>query len=126
MQNLQSMKPTLLDPNIQSPESLHRFTERLSSGLPGLQGNTLLLLKIGVPTPSAGVVLPGALREQMRIQFYLDVAPDKKFIRHVRPHAGAEETAGSPHSDAGGPVYRMWVSRLPIPCKHAAISRLNF
>lgn len=119
------MKPTLLDPNIQSTEGLFRFTERISNGLPGLQGNTLLLLKIAVPTPSAGVVLPGALREQMRIQFYLDVAPDKKFIRHVRPSANASETAGDPHSDAGGPVYRVWITRLSIPHKHAAMSRLG-
>jgi len=119
------MQTTLLDPKPQSQNELYRFTERLSSGLPGLQGNTLLLLKIGVPTPEAGVALPRTLQEQMRIQFYLDVAPDKKFIRHVRPGAGAEETAGAPHSDAGGPVYRIWISRLPIPHKHAAMTRIG-
>lgn len=119
------MTTTLLDPKLQSQDELYRFTERLSSGLPGLQGNTLLLLKIAVPTPSAGVVLPGALREQMRVQFYLDVAPDKKFIRHVRPGAKAEEAAAAPYSDAGGPFYRLWISRLPIPHKHKVLDRVG-
>lgn len=123
MQHLQNLKTTLLDPSIQSKSQLYRFTEQLASGLPGPQGNALLLLKANVPTPSAGIVLPGSLRKQMRVQLCLDLAPDKKFIRHVRP--GAERTTGGSHSDAGGPVYRLWLSRLPIPHKYEVFDRLG-
>ena len=125
MQHLQNLKTTLLDPTIQSQDELYRFTERLASGLPGLQGNTLLLLKTSIPTPSAGIVLPDVLREKVRVQFYFDVAPGKKFIRHVRPGADIEENSGDPHSSGGGPVYRLWLSRLPIPHKHAAFEKLG-
>jgi len=126
MQNLRTLSTTKLDPSIQSREDLFRFIEWLSRGLPGLQGNALLLLKTGIPTPSGHLVLPGALRKRIRVQFYFDVAPGKRFIRHVRPDANAEEGAGIPHSNASGPVYRMWISRLPVPHKHQAISRLGF
>jgi len=125
MQHLQNLKTTLLDPTIQSQDELYRFTERLSSGLPGLQGNTLLLLKTNVPTTSAGLILPDALREKMRIQFYFDADPSKKFVRHVRPDVDVENTGDRPNLGAGGPVYRLWLSRLPIPHKHKAFEKLG-
>jgi len=119
MKNLQNHTTTLLDPNVQSQNELYGLCERLSNGLPGLTGNTLLLLRLGVPTPSAGLAFPQALREQMTVQFYLDAQPGKHFIRHKRPASGAE-------SSEGGPVHRFWLSRLPIPQKHQAIDRLGF
>jgi hypothetical protein len=125
MQNLRNHTTTLLDPDIQSRDELYYFTEQICSGLPGLQGNSLMLLRIGVPTPSGDIVLPGALREEMRVQFYLDIAPDKKFIRHVRPDTDMQDRIGNPHSDAGGPVYRLWLSRLPIPHKHQIFDSLR-
>jgi hypothetical protein len=125
MQHLQNLKTTLLDPTIQSQDALFRFTERLSSGLPGLQGNTLLLLKTSIPTSSAGIILPDALREKMRIQFDFDADPSKRFVRHVHPDVGLENTDDRLHSGAGGPVYRLWLSRLPIPHKHKAFERLG-
>lgn len=125
MQNLRNHTTTILDPDIQSRDELYYFTERLSSGLPGLQGNALMLLRIGVPTPSGDIVLPSALRERMRVQFYFDIAPDKKYIRHVRPDVDAEKKSGDPHTDASGPLYKLWISRLPIPHKHQVFDRLG-
>lgn len=126
MQKLQNMTTTLLDPNIRSQGDLYRFTEQLASGLLGLQGNALLLLKTGIPTPSAGIVLPRALRKQMRVQFYVDDTPDSRCVRHVRPATDQKEAVATPQADAGGPMYRIRISRLPIPQKHKAISRLGF
>jgi len=125
MQHLQNLTTTRLDPNIQSQRELYAFSERLSSGLKGLQGNSLLLLKIGIPLPSGKIVLAKALRRQMKVQLYLHIAPDKKYIRHVRPSTDVNETVDSPHSDAGGPVYRLWLSRLPIPHKHQIFDSLR-
>lgn len=124
MQNLQNHTTTLLDPNVRSQRQLYDLTERLASGLPGLTGNTLLLLRIGVPTPSSGLAFPQALQQQMNVQLYLDAAPGKHFIRHERPPTGADDNVGSDCS-GGGPLHRLWISRMPIPQKHQVIDRLN-
>ena len=124
MKNLHNHTKTSLDPNLRSQEELYRFSERLSSGLPGLVGNTLLLLRLGVPTPSAGLALPRALREQMAVQFYMDARPGKHFIRHERPTSNTGDTVGAGPS-GGGPVYRIWLSRLPIPQKHQVFDRIG-
>ncbi len=124
MQNLQNHTTTLLDPNVQSRRELYELTTRLAGGLPGLSGNTLLLLRIGVPTSSAGIALPRALREQMTVQLYLDARPGKHFIRHERPATGANDNVGTGRSE-GGPVHRLWISRMPIPQKHQVLEKLN-
>lgn len=124
MQNLQNHTTTLLDPNVQSHRELYDLTSGLAGGLPGLSGNTLLLLRIGVPTSSAGIALPRALREQMNVQLYLDAGPGKHFIRHERPGTGADDNVGTGHSE-GGPVHRLWISRMKIPQKHQVIEKLN-
>jgi len=124
MQNLQNHTTTLLDPNVWSQRELYDLTARLAGGLPGLTGNTLLLLRIGVPTSSAGIALPRALRDQMNVQLYLDAGPGKHFIRHERPATGANDNVGTGHSE-GGPVHRLWITRYPIPQKHKVIDQLN-
>ena len=124
MQNLQNHTTTLLDPNVQSQLELYDLTQRLAGGLPGLSGNTLLLLRIGVPTSSAGIALPRALREQMKVQLYLDAGPSKHFIRHERPGTDASDNVGTGRSE-GGPVHRLWISRMPIPQKHQVLEKLN-
>lgn len=124
MQNLQNHTTTLLDPNIQSQRGLYDLTERLAGGLPGLPGNSLLLLRIGVPTSSAGIALTRALREQMNVQLYLDAGPGKHFIRHERPGTGADDNVETGPLE-GGPVHRLWISRMPIPQKHQVIDQLN-
>jgi hypothetical protein len=130
VKNLQNYTTTLLDADVQSQSELYDLTEWLASGLPGLTGNTLLLLRIGVPTPSAGLAFPRALQEQMRVQFYFDVAPGKRYIRHVQPdvdHKGMDLNgkAEALSSGASGPVYRLWISRLPIPHRHQIIDLLG-
>lgn len=124
MQNLQNHTTTLLDPDVRSQRELYDLAERLASGLPGLTGNTLLLLRIGVPTPSAGLAFPQALQEQIKVQFYLHATPGKHYIRHECSATGAGEDVGDSRS-GGGPVYRLWISRLPIPQKHQVLDRLN-
>ncbi|MCS3782692.1 hypothetical protein [Salinibacter ruber] len=124
MRNLQNMQVTLLDPNIQSQRELHDLSKRLARGLPGLTGNSLLLLRLGVPTPSAGIVFPRELQKQMNVQLYLDATPGKHFIRHKRPSTGADDNVGNDRS-ANGPIYRLWIARTPVPQKHAIIDRLN-
>jgi len=124
MRNLQNMQVTLLDPNIQSQRELYGLSERLASGLPGLTGNTLLLLRIGVPTTSSGLAFPEALQQQMNVQLYLDATPGKHFIRHERPATGANDNVGTGRSE-GGPVHRLWISRMPAMQKHQVIDRLN-
>jgi hypothetical protein len=124
MQNLQNMQATLLDPNIQSRSDLYGLSQRLATGLPGLTGNTLLLLRLGVPTPSAGIAFPRELQKQMNVQLYLDATPGKHFIRHKRPSTGADDNVGNDRS-ASGPIHRLWISRMPVPQKHATIYRLN-
>jgi hypothetical protein len=124
MQNLQNHTTTLLDPNVQSQRELYDLTARLAGGLPGLSGNTLLLLRIGVPTSSAGIALPRALREQMKVQLYLDARPGKHFIRHERPATGANNNVGTGHSE-GGPVHRLWITRMHVPQKHQVLEKLN-
>lgn len=124
MQNLHNHTTTLFDPNVQSQEELYSLCERLSTGLPGQTGNTLLLLRLGVPTPSAGLALTPGLRERMTVQFYLDARPGKHFIRHERPTSGAGDT-GVAESSGAGPVHRLWISRLPVPQKHQVIDRLD-
>ena len=124
MKNLQNHTTTLLDPNVRSQLELYDLCERLADGLPGLPGNALLLLRIGVPTPSAGIVFPEALREQMAVQFYLDARPGKHFIRHERPTSSGDSIGGA-GSSGGGPVHRLWLSRLPIPQKHQVFDRLG-
>jgi hypothetical protein len=118
------MQVTLLDPNIQSQRELYGLSERLASGLPGLTGNTLLLLRIGVPTTSSGLAFPEALQQQMNVQLYLDATPGKHFIRHERPATGANDNVGTGRSE-GGPVHRLWISRMPAMQKHQVIDRLN-
>lgn len=124
MQNLQNHTTTLLDPDIQSQRELYDLSEWLASGLPGLTGNSLLLLRLGVPTPSAGIAFPPALQQQMKVQLYLDATPGKHFIRHERP---TTDTNGSVGNDCleGGPVHRLWISRMLILQKHQVIDRLN-
>ena len=125
------MQVTLLDPNIQSQRELYGLSERLASGLPGLTGNTLLLLRIGVPTPSSGLAFPEALQQQMNVQLYLDATPGKHFIRHERPATGANGNATGANGNVGtgrsegGPVHRLWISRMPTMQKHQVIDRLN-
>jgi hypothetical protein len=125
MKNLQNHTTTLLDPNVRSQPELYDLTERLASGLPGLTGNTLLLLRIGVPTPSAGLAFPRSLQKQMKVQLYLDATPGKHYIRHERPATGADDSVGNGRS-ASGPVHRLWISRLPIPHKHQVFDRIGF
>jgi hypothetical protein len=122
MQNLQQNIATLFDPSFESQSDLFHFTERLIEGLPGRTGNTLLLLKIGVPTPSAGIALPRALRERISVQLYLDVGPGRDFVCHERPRADGNVGDGS---DSGGPVYRLRISELPVPQKHQAWARIG-
>jgi hypothetical protein len=124
MQNLRNDTTTLLDPDVQSQRELYELTERMAGGLPGLSGNTLLLLRIGVPTSSAGIALPRALRKQMKVQLYLDAGPGKHFIRHERPGTGADDNVGTGRS-GGGPVHRLWISRMQINQKHQVIDKLN-
>jgi hypothetical protein len=124
MKNIQNHTTTLLDADVQSQSELYDLTERLASGLPGLTGNTLLLLRIGVPTPSAGLAFPRVLQKQMNVQLYLDATPGKHYIRHERPAAGVDDNVGSGRSGSG-PVHRLWISRLPIPQKHTVLDRLN-
>jgi hypothetical protein len=124
MQNIQTHTTTLLDADVQSQRELYELSERLAGGLPGLTGNTLLLLRIGVPTPSAGIAFPRALREELRVQLYLDAGPGKHFVRHERPATGANDNVETGRSE-GGPVHRLWISRMPIPQKHQVIDRLN-
>jgi hypothetical protein len=124
MQNLQNMQVTLLDPNIQSRRDLYDLISRLADGLPGLTGNSLLLLRLGVPTPSAGIAFPRELQKQMNVQLYLDATPGKHFIRHKRPSTGADDNVGNDRS-ASGPIYRLWISRMPVLQKQATIYRLN-
>lgn len=124
MQNLQNMQATLLDPNIQSRRDLYDLISRLADGLPGLTGNSLLLLRLGVPTPSAGIAFPRELQKQMNVQLYLDATPGKHFIRHKRPSTGADDNVGNGRS-ASGPIYRLWISRMPVLQKQATIYRLN-
>lgn len=121
MQNLQNHTATLLDPDIQSQRELYDLSERLASGLPGLTGNSLLQLRLGVPTPLAGLAFPRALQKQMKVQLYLDATPGKHFIRHERPATGDDDNDGSEN----GPKHRLWISRMPIPQKHQIIDRLN-
>jgi len=122
MQNLRSHTTTLLDPDIQSQLALYRFSERLCGGLPHPDGNILLLLKSGVPTPSAAIALPRALQGKLRVNLYLNARPSKHFIRHERPVVDADEIAGD---SEGGPMRRLRISRLPLPQKHAIIEQVN-
>ena len=124
MQNLQNMQATLLDPNIQSRRDLYDLISRLADGLPGLTGNSLLLLRLGVPTPSAGIAFPRELQKQMNVQLYLDATPGNHFIRHKRPSTGTDDNVGNDRS-ASGPIYRLWISRMPVLQKQATIYRLN-
>ncbi len=118
MQNLQQNVKTLFDPHLESQEGLFNFTERLIGGLPGRCGNALLLLKLGIPTPSAGLAFPRALREQMTVDLHLGVGPGKDFIRHVRPR-------GDDDVSPEGPVYRIRISELPVPQKHQVYERIG-
>ena len=120
MQNLQQNITTLFDPDVESAEDLFGFTERLIGGLPGRHGNTLLLLELGIPTPSAGLVLPRSLRERMTVHLHPDVSPGKDFIRHIRPREGDDMRSGS-----SGPVYQLRISELPVPQKHKVYDRIG-
>ena len=115
---------TLFTPDLRSDEELYRLTEKLLEGLPGRSGNTLLLLKLAVPTPSANLTFPRALRERVAAQLYLGVGPGNKkdFIRHERP--GTSTHGPNSQSDPGGAVYRLRISRLPVPQKHMVYDRV--
>lgn len=120
MQNLKQNITTLFDPDIRADEELYHLLERMAGGLPSRHGNALLLLKLGIPTPSAGLALPRALREQMTVHLHTDVDPGKNFVRHVRPREGDDVR---PVAESGGPVYRLYVSKLPVPQKHQVFER---
>lgn len=124
MQRLQQNTTTLFAPDFESQGELYHFTERLIEGLPGRSGNALLLLKLGIPTPSAGIALPRALRHRLGVGLYRDVGPGKDFVRHERP--GTDNANVPPSSEMGGPVYRLRISRLPVPQKHKVHSRIGF
>jgi len=124
MQNLRNHTTTFLSPDIQSQRELYHFSERLSGGLPGLTGNILLLFKVGVATPSAGIAFPQALRDQLKVQLYLDATPGKHFIRHERPAPSATDVAGA-GKEEGGPVYRLCLSKLPVPQRHQVFDRIG-
>lgn len=85
MQNLQQNITTLFDPDVRDDEELYKLLERIAGGLPSLHGNALLLMKLGIPTPSAGLALPKALRERMTVELHSGASPGKDFVRHVRP-----------------------------------------
>lgn len=121
MQRLQQNTTTLFAPDFESQGELYNFTERLIEGLPGRSGNALLLFKLGIPTASAGIVLPRALRQRLDVQLYLDAGPGKNFVRHGRP--SEHNTDASLDSDEGGPLYRLRISRLPVPQKHQVRNR---
>ncbi|PSO45113.1 hypothetical protein BRC21_00445 [Candidatus Saccharibacteria bacterium SW_7_54_9] len=114
MQSLQQNITTLFDPEIECQEGLFDFTERLVGGLPGCHGNTLLVLKLGIPTPSAELVYPKELRKRITADLHLGAGRD--FIRHVRPR-------GDDDTGSGGPVYRLNIPELPMPQKHLVHER---
>lgn len=116
MQNLQQNVTTLFDPSVESQEELFDLTESLIEGLPDCHGNMLLVLKLGIPTPAAGLVYPKELRK--RITTDLHLGGGRNFIRHVRP--GGDDDPGS-----GGPVYRLNIPELPIPQRHQIHDRIG-
>jgi hypothetical protein len=150
MQNLQQNITTLFDPDVRADEELYHLTEQLASGLPSLHGNALLLMKLGIPTPSAGLALPRKLRERMTVELHSGASPGKDFVRHVRPRDHDEvcdredardhdEVSGrdelrdrdevcdraAPGADPGGPVYQLRIDRLPVPQKHQVVDRVG-
>jgi hypothetical protein len=138
MQNLQQNITTLFDPDVRADEELYHLTEQLASGLPSLHGNALLLMKLGIPTPSAGLALPKALRERMTVELHSGAGPGKDFVRHVRPRdrdkvRGREDARdrnevydrAAPGAELGGPVYQLRVDRLPVPQKHQVFDRIG-
>jgi hypothetical protein len=144
MQNLQQNITTLFDPDVRADEELYHLTEQLASGLPSLHGNALLLMKLGIPTPSAGLALQRKLRERMTVELHSGDSPGKDFVRHVRPRdhdevSGRDELRdrdeicdrnevcdrAAPGADPGGPVYQLRVDRLPVPQKHQVFDRVG-
>lgn len=150
MQNLQQNITTLFDPDVRDDEELYKLLERIAGGLPSLHGNALLLMKLGIPTPSAGLALPKALRERMTVELHSGASPGKDFVRHVRPRdredardhdevSGRDELRdrdeicdrnevcdrAAPGAESGGPVYQLRVDRLPVPQKHQVFDRVG-
>lgn len=132
MQNLQQNITTLFDPDVRADEELYHLTEQLASGLPSLHGNALLLMKLGIPTPSAGLALPRELRERMTVELHSGAGPGKDFVRHVRPRDHDElcdredaRDRAAPGAELGGPVYQLRVDRLPVPQKHQVFDRVG-
>lgn len=124
MQNLRNHTTTLLSPDVQSQREVYHFSEQLSGSLPGFTGNILLLFRVGVPTPAAGIAFPEAIRDQLKVQLFLDATPGKHFIRHQRPAPSAENVASAGSSE-GGPVYRLRLSKLPVPQRHQVFDRIG-
>jgi hypothetical protein len=120
VQSLQQNITTLFDPKLKSQEDLFHFIERLIEGLPGRYGNILLLIKLGIPTSSAGLVLPRSLRERMTVHLHPDVSPGKDFIHHIRPREDDDMRSGS-----SGSVYQLRISELPVPQKHKVFDRIG-
>ncbi|WP_263834376.1 hypothetical protein [Salinibacter sp.] len=81
-----SPEPTELDLRSASPTIRFKVIDHLAQGLPGMAGNHILLLKTGIPTPSAGLVLPEETRQWMTVYPYFDIGkPPRNYVRHVPP-----------------------------------------
>ena len=67
---------TMLSPLPGDIDKHFELIENLARALPSTTGNTLLLFWLGIPTPSAGLLLPEISRERMDCRMYFDTGAD--------------------------------------------------
>jgi hypothetical protein len=96
----------LLDLRDTADRELVDTVNALVRALPGPAGNTLILVKLGIPTPHAGVVLPLAVRTRLTVRTYFDAGPGGHFVRLRRP-------------GGGGRMHRVVFDQVPEPQQSA-------
>jgi len=95
------------------PLRLHRTAR---GGLPGCHGNTLLVLKLGIPTPSAGLVYPKELRKRITADLHLGAG---RGLFATFSHVGTTTRDRAALFIA----YRLNIPELPMPQKHLVHER---
>lgn len=63
--------------------------ENLIRALTGGKGYLLVMLPLGMPTPSAGLFLEKDNRNRIRLRWFFDSGPGRNLLRHENPVGAA-------------------------------------